>query len=229
MRKPLLISSLLLFAGCLLAEPPGARTDPLESLRFHTRYRKDTSPERSTGVQTRPPSAWIVAANVEPTACGIVTSSDAQKLLGGDLDVQEFAKIPTSAGVGSYDSVCTYVAKGGSFQNPLGASRFLDVTLHFLNSADDMKAVYEASFDQYREMAKATDAPFKNALITPLSGFGDKAFVVEAVTDAKTSYKSALIVFYKGRTGGAVSAWKKPESSLETTKAALRHILSKLP
>ena len=78
-------------------------------------------------------------------------------------------------------------------------------------------------------MAKAPDAPFKNALITPLTGFGDKAFVVEAVTDPKTNYKSALIVFYKGRVGGTVSAWKKPESSLETTKAVLRHILSKLP
>ena len=74
-----------------------------------------------------------------------------------------------------------------------------------------------------------TDAQFKNALITPLTGFGDKAFVVEAVTDPKTNYKSALIVFYKGRVGGTVSAWKKPESSLETTKAVLRHILSKLP
>jgi hypothetical protein len=98
-----------------------------------------------------------------------------------------------------------------------------------LNSADDIKTVYEGSLDQYRDMAKAPDAPFKNAQITPVSGFGDKAFVVEAVTDPKTNYKSALIVFYKGRTGGAVSAWKKPNSSLETTKAVLRHILSKLP
>ena len=212
-----------------MAEPAGARPDPLESLRFDTRHRKDTSPERSTGVQTRPPSAWIVAANVEPTACGIVTSSDAQKLLGGELDVQEFAKIPTAGGAGTYDSVCTYIAKGASFQNPLGSSRFLDVTLHFLNSADDMKMVYEDSLGQYREMAKAPDAPFKNALITPLAGFGDRAFVVEAVTDPKTSYKSALIVFYKGRAGGTVSAWKKPQSSLEITKTVLRDILSKLP
>jgi hypothetical protein len=180
--------------------------------------------------------SWVVfvvstsAANApEFTACGIVTSTDAQKLVGGELDVQEFAKIPTAAGAATYDSVCTYIAKGGSFQNPVGASRFLDVTLHFLNSADDIKTVYEGSLDQYRDMAKAPDAPFKNAQITPLTGFGDKAFVVEAVTDPKTNYKSALIVFYKGRTGGAVSAWKKPNSSLETTKAVLRHILSKLP
>ncbi|HEX5604898.1 MAG TPA: hypothetical protein VFY96_00190 [Candidatus Binatia bacterium] len=165
----------------------------------------------------------------ELTACSIVSGADAQKLVGGELDVQEFAKVPTAGGADTYDSVCTYIAKGGSFQNPVGASRFLDVTLHFLNSADDMKTVYDGSFDQYREMAKAADAPFKNAEITPVSGFGDKAFIVEAVTDVKTNYKSALIVFYKGRTGGAVSAWRKPESSLETTKAVLRHILSKLP
>ena len=171
-----------------------------------------------------------MAANApELTACGIASAADAQRLVGGQLDVQEFAKIPGANGAGTYDSVCTYIAKGGSFQDPVGASRFLDVTLHFLNSADDMKAVYEGSLEQYRQMAKAPDAPFKNALITPLTGFGDKAFVVEAVTDPKTNYKSALIVFYKGKTGGAVSAWKKPESSLETTKAVLRHILSRLP
>ncbi len=179
--------------------------------------------------------SWLVLASAiagnapQATACGILSSAGARTLVGGELDVQEIAKVPNPAAAGSYDSVCTYVAKGGSFQNPVGANRFLDVTLHFLNSADEMKAVYEGSFDQYREMSKATDAPFKNALITPLSGFGDRAFVVEAVTDPKTNYKSALIVFYKGRIGGVVSAWKKPESSLETTKAVLRHILNKLP
>ncbi|MGN6732842.1 MAG: hypothetical protein ACTHMB_12855 [Candidatus Binatia bacterium] len=173
---------------------------------------------------------WAMAATApEVTACGMVSAADAQKLLGGELDVQEFAKIPTAGGAGTYDSVCTYIAKGGNFANPVGSSRFLDVTLHFLNSADEMKTVYEDSLGQYRDMAKATDAPFKNALITPLTGFGDRAFVVEAVTDPKTNYKSALIVFYKGRTGGTVSAWKKPQSSLETTKTVLRHILSKLP
>jgi hypothetical protein len=78
-------------------------------------------------------------------------------------------------------------------------------------------------------MAQAPDAPFKNATITPIAGFGDKAFVLEAVTDPKTGYKSALIVFYKDKVGGSVGAWKKPDSSLETTKAVLRHILSKLP
>ena len=175
-------------------------------------------------------AVWAIAATApEVTACSMVSAADAQKLVGGELDVQEFAKIPTVGGAGTYDSVCTYIAKGGSFANPVGSSRFLDVTLHFLNSADDMKTVYEDSLGQYRDMAKAADAPFKNALITPLTGFGDRAFVVEAVTDPKTNYKSALIVFYKGRAGGTVSAWKKPQSSLETTKTVLRHILSKLP
>ena len=175
-------------------------------------------------------AVWAIAATApEVTACSMVSAADAQKLLGGELDVQEFAKIPTAGGAGTYDSVCTYIAKGGSFANPVDSSRFLDVTLHFLNSADDMKTVYEDSLGQYRDMANAADAPFKNALITPLTGFGDRAFVVEAVTDPKTNYKSALIVFYKGRAGGTVSAWKKPQSSLETTKTVLRHILSKLP
>ena len=170
-----------------------------------------------------------IAATPEVTACSIVTAADAQRLVGGPLDVNEYAKISTANGPGTYDSVCTYIAKGGNFENSVAETRFLDVTLHFLNSADEMKAIYESSVEQYRQMAKAPDAPFKNATITPITGFGDQAFVLEATTDPKTNYKSALIVFYKGKVGGSVGAWKKPDSSLETTKAALRHILSKLP
>jgi hypothetical protein len=170
------------------------------------------------------------AANApEPTACGIVTAIDAQRLVGGPLQVKEFAKIPTANGPGTYDSICTYIAKGGNFENAVTASRLLDVTLHFLHSADEMKKIYDGSMEQYRQMARAPDAPFKNATIMPIEGFGDKAFALEAVTDPKTGYKSALIVFYKGKVGGSVGAWKKPDSSLETTKTVVRHILTKLP
>jgi hypothetical protein len=174
-------------------------------------------------------SSGLAANATQPTACGIVTAADAQRLIGGPLEVKEFAKIPTANDPGTYDSICTYISKGGNFENAVTASRLLDVTLHFLPSADEMKKTYEASMEQYRQMATAADAPFKNATITPIDGFGDKAFVLEAVTDPKTNYKSALIVFYKGKVGGSVGAWKKPESSLETTKASLKHILSKLP
>lgn len=175
-------------------------------------------------------SFTTLAANApEPTACGIVTTADAQRLVGGPLQVKEFAKIPTANGPGTYDSICTYIAKGGNFENAVGASRLLDVTLHFLHSADEMKKIYDGSMEQYRQMAKAPDAPFKNATIMPIEGLGDKAFALEAITDPKTGYKSALIVFYKGKVGGSVGAWKKPDSSLETTKAVVRHMLSKLP
>ena len=175
-------------------------------------------------------SFTALAANApEPTACGIVTAADAQRLVGGPLEVKEFAKIPTANGPGTYDSICTYIAKGGNFEAAVTSARLLDVTLHFLHSPEEMKKVYENSVEQYRQMAKAPDVPFKNATITPIDGFGDKAFALEAVTDPKTGYKSALIVFYKGRVGGSVGAWKKPESSLETTKTVLKHILSKLP
>jgi hypothetical protein len=171
-----------------------------------------------------------LAANApEPTACAVVTAADAQKLVGGPLEVKEFAKIQAANGPGTYDSICTYIAKGGNFENAVTAPRLLDLTLHFLNSVDEMKKIYEGSIEQYRQMATAPDAPFKGATITPISGFGDKAFVLEAVTDPKTGYKSALIVFYKGKIGGSVGAWKKPESSLETTKLVVKHILGKLP
>jgi hypothetical protein len=175
-------------------------------------------------------SLAALAANApEPTACGIVTAADAQRLVGGPLQVKEFAKIPTANGPGTYDSICTYIAKGGNFEHAVTASRLLDVTLHFLHSADEMKKIYDGSMEQYHQMARAPDVPFKNATIMPIDGFGDKAFVLEAVTDPKTGYKSALIVFYKGKVGGSVGAWKKPDSSLETTKTVVRHILTKLP
>jgi hypothetical protein len=174
-------------------------------------------------------SSGLAANAPQSTACGIVTTADAQQLVGGPLDVREFAKIPTANGPGTYDSICTYIAKGGNFESSITASRLLDVTLHFLHSADEMKKIYEASLEQYRQMAKAPDAPFKNATITPIAGFGDQAFVLEAVTDPKTGYKSALMVFYKGKVGGSLGAWKKPDPSLETSKTVLKHILTKLP
>jgi len=36
-------------------------------------------------------------------------------------------------------------------------------------------------------------------------------------------------MFVKDTIGGAVSAWKKPEPSLELSKAVLQHVLTKLP
>lgn len=175
------------------------------------------------------PRATGAAQSSELTACGIVTAADAQKFIGGPLDVKGAARIPTDRGPGAYDSICTYIAKGGDFEDTARALRLLDLTLNFLTSADEMKRVYEASLEEYRQMASSPDAPYKGATITPVSGFGDGAFVLEAVTGPKTGYKSALIVFYKGKVGGSVTAWKKPEPSLPTTKAVLKHILGKLP
>jgi len=239
MKKLMGLCSLLI-AG-LLTQPVDSQTDffkgkQIQNVGFTAGgiidpwARRDAQDMRDLVVQNIAASGSMSTANTpEPTACGIVTAADAQKLVGGPLDVKEFAKVSTANDPGTYDSICTYIAKGGDPENPVTASRLLDLTLHFLNSAEEMKNVYEASIEQYRQMATAPDAPFKNATITPLSGFGDRAFVLEAVTDPKTGYKSVLIVFYKGRVGGAVGAWKKPDSSLETTKTGLRHILSKLP
>ena len=169
------------------------------------------------------------AQGTDPTACGIVTAADAEKLVGGPLDVKEVATTPTTNGPGTYNSICTYIAKGGDVANAFTASQLLDLTLHFLHSSEAMAMIYENSIAQYLQAAQSPDAPFKNATITPLQGFGDKAFAFEAVTDPKTGYKSVLIVFYKGKIGGSIAAWKKPDASLETTKTVLKHILSKLP
>jgi len=188
-------------------------------------------------------SIWVIASSLlfghqyqayaaeqgELTACAVVSGSEAEKFVGGPLDVKEFAKLPISNAPGTYTSTCTYIAKGGDFTDPFPAARLLDLTLHFLDTREAMAAVYENSVVQYSEAIQSPETPLKNATITPLSGFGDKAFVLEALTDKKTGYKSVLIVFYKGKIGGSIGAWNKPDSSLETTKAVLKHILSKLP
>ncbi|MSP41107.1 MAG: hypothetical protein EXR70_21675 [Deltaproteobacteria bacterium] len=165
----------------------------------------------------------------EFTACGVVSAADAEKFVGGPLEVKEFAKLPTANAPGAYNSICTSISKGGDFADAFPAARLLDLTLHFLDTTDAMAAIYENSLGQYAEAIKSPEAPLKNATISPLPGFGNKAFVLEAVTDKSTGYKSVLIVFYKGRIGGSIAAWKKPESALETTKAVLKFILGRLP
>jgi hypothetical protein len=163
------------------------------------------------------------------TACGMVSGDDAQKFVGGPLDVKEQVRVPISNAPGAYNSVCTYIARGTEVEKALTAPRLLDLTLHFLDSPDSMSIVFANSVIEYNQLAISPEAPFKNATITPLTGFGDKAFIFEAITDPTSGYKSALIVFYKGSIGGSIAAWKKPEPALETSKAVLQFILSRLP
>lgn len=170
-----------------------------------------------------------ISQNYQPTACGIVSGDEAQKFVGGPLDVKERANEPISNAPGAYNSVCTYIARGQEVEKALVAPRLLDLTLHFLDSAETMALIYENSVITYTQLANTPDGRFKNPTINYLGGFGDKAFVFEAVTDPQSGYKSALIVFYKGRIGGSIAAWKKPEPALETSKAVLKYILSRLP
>ena len=171
-----------------------------------------------------------VAANVPGlTACGIVTEADAQKFIGGPLDVKESARVPIAEGASSYTSICSYLSRGGNFEEMLMAARGLDVTLHFLEAPEATAQLYENTYEQYRLRINAPDLPYTNPTIVPIIGLGDKAFVLEAVADTKTGYRSALIVFYKGKVAGSVAAWNKPASSAETTKAVLKYILGKLP
>ena len=176
--------------------------------------------------------AWALAQisqTSQPTACGVITAEDAQKFIGGPLDVKEQANVPINNAPGAYNSVCTYIARGVDVDKALTAPRLLDLTLHFLDSPESMATIYENSVVTYTQLTNTPDPRFKNPTINYLGGFGDKAFVFEAITDPQTNFKSALIVFYKGRIGGSIAAWKKPEPALETKKAVLKHILSLLP
>ena len=165
----------------------------------------------------------------QPTACGVITNEDAQKFVGGPLDVKEQASVPISNAPGAYNSICTYVARGTDVEKALTSPRLLDLTLHFLDTPETMAVIYENSVITYTQLVNTPDPRFKNPSINYLGGFGDKAFVFEAITDPQSDYKSALIFFYKGRIGGSIAAWKKPEPALETSKAVLKLILSRLP
>ena len=72
------------------------------------------------------------------TACSVVSGDDAQKFVGGPLDVKEAASVPISNAPGAYTSVCTYVARGTEVEKALTAPRLLDLTLHFLDSVESM-------------------------------------------------------------------------------------------
>jgi hypothetical protein len=63
----------------------------------------------------------------ELTACAVVSGSEAEKFVGGPLDVKEFAKLPIANAPGTYTSTCTYIAKGGDFTDPFPAARLLDL------------------------------------------------------------------------------------------------------
>lgn len=170
-----------------------------------------------------------ITQSTQPTACGLITGEDALTFVGGPLDVKEQASVPISNAPGAYNSICTYIGRGVDVEKALTAPRLLDVTLHFLDSPESMQTIYENSVVSYTQLSNTPDPRFKNPTINYLSGFGDKAFVFEAITDPQSGYKSALIMFYKGRIGGSIAAWKKPEPALETSKAVLKFILSRLP
>jgi len=173
---------------------------------------------------------FAIAAHADDiTACGVVTASDAEGFIGGPLDVSKVDKKIMLNAPWTHDSTCTYITKGENADSPAGASRFLDVALRFFDSPEAAQKIHENMVEQYRKMAAAPDAPYKFITLEPLGGLADKAFLLEVIADPADQYKSAQILFYKAKVGGSIAAWKKPESSLETTKTVLKHILSKLP
>jgi hypothetical protein len=175
------------------------------------------------------PLALTAAQIADLTACSIVSATDAAKFVGGPLDVSKIDKKIMLNAPWTHDSLCTYISQGDNPDSPAGSERFIDVTLRFFNSADDAVKIHQAMIDQYRKLAAGPDAPFKFTTLEPLEGFADGAFLLEVAADPASDYKSAQILFHKGKVGGSISAWKKPDASLDTTKAVLRHILANLP
>jgi len=169
------------------------------------------------------------AESVDIAACATVTATDAEKFIGAPLDVTKIDKKIMINAPWSHDSLCTYLPQGIKTENPAEIARFLDVNLRFFPTAEAAQAIHRATLDQFRKMAGSPDAPFKIVALNPIDGLAASAFYVEFQADPKSDYKSAMIMFVKNTVGGAISAWKKPESSLDLSKAVLQHVLTKLP
>ncbi len=175
------------------------------------------------------PLAASAAPPFETTACATMPEADAEQFIGGPLDVTKVDKKIMINAPWSHDSLCTYLPQGLKTDNPGEIPRFLDVNLRFFPTSEAAQSIHRATLDQFRKMAGSSDAPFKIVAINTIAGLGASAFYVEMQADPKSDYKSAMIMFVKNTVGGAISAWKKPESSLELSKAVLRHVLMKLP
>lgn len=169
------------------------------------------------------------AEPVDIAACAILTAADAEKFIGAPLDITKIDKKIMINAPWSHDSLCTYMPQGVKTDDPKEIARFLDVSLRFFPTAEAAQALHRATLEQFRKMAGSPEAPFKIIAINPVDGLSASAFYVELQADPESDYKSAMIMFVKNTVGGAVSAWKKPESSLELSKAVLQQVLTKLP
>jgi hypothetical protein len=177
-------------------------------------------------------AAALTASAAEPfdiAACATVTAKDAEKFIGAPLEVNKIDKKIMLNAPWTHDSLCTYLPQGVKSDDPAEIARFLDVRLRFFPTVEAAQAVHQATLEQFRKMAGSPEAPFKIIAVNPLEDFAASAFYVEIQTDAKSDFKSAMIMFAKNTVGGAISAWKKPESSLALSKAVLQHVLAKLP
>ena len=166
---------------------------------------------------------------VDITACATVTAADAEKFIGAALDVTKIDKKIMINAPWSHDSLCTYLPQGVKTDDPTGIARFLDVSLRFFPTAEAAQAIHQATLDQFRKMAGSADTPFKIIALNSIDGLAAQAFYVEIQADPKSDNKTAMIMFVKNTVGGAISAWKKPEPALETSKAVLKLLLSRLP
>jgi hypothetical protein len=169
------------------------------------------------------------AETLDIAACTAVTTADADKFIGAPLDVTKVDKKIMINAPWNHDSLCTYMPQGVNSDDPTKIPRFLDVSLRFFPTVEAAQAIHQATLDQFHKMAASPDAPFKITAINPIEGIAAQAFYVELQADPGSEYKSAMIMFVKDTIGGAVSAWKKPEPSLELSKAVLQHVLTKLP
>jgi len=177
-------------------------------------------------------SAAQPASGAEPidiAACATITAADAEKFIGAPLDVTKIDKKIMLNAPWTHDSLCTYMPQGVKTDDPTEIARFLDVSLRFFPTAEAAQTIHRTTLEQFRKMAGSPETPFKIIAMNPIEGLTASAFYVEMQTDEKSDFKSAMIMFVKDTVGGAVSAWKKPESSLELSKAVLQHVLAKLP
>ncbi len=194
-------------------------------------------------------SAWLVAVLVVlgigggvmlalaeskvPVACAVLSEKEALDLVGGPLgEAFKEEELPTSENGYDHITVCGYFPKGYKIQeadNP--PERGLQLQLHAMKDNAAAKSFYEHTLSMHQDMTKAEGSPFYGDKITPLSGTGEAAFLLESKIDSESGSSTAVatVTFLKGSVMGQVTAWKKGGSATPIAKNAATKLHAKLP
>jgi hypothetical protein len=175
----------------------------------------------------------VCAEAKAPIACDVLSEKDAVAMVGGPLgEVFKTEELPTMENGHDHNSVCGFFPKGYKIEEAdRPPERGLQTTLHAMRTNAEAKTFYEHTLSMHQDMTRQPGSPFEGDKITPLTGMGNAAFLLESKSEPEpgSSYEIATITFVKGDVMGQVTVWKKAAPVVEIAKSAVKKVLAKLP